>query len=173
MTANAPIDLRHRLELYGITGQTRSNVEAFTPTVMAHLDSMILNFYKHILAFPEVKKIIRTAEMERQLRVRQRDHWCTMLDCRFDAAYAAKAVAVGRAHHRAGVAPYLYIAGYNYFLCEMLHLASLHYLGTSDLSGILTSVARIVNLDLELALTAYTKEMWLHGPTVQHQKTDH
>ncbi len=164
MTASVPIDLRHRLELYGITSQTRLNVGAFLPTLMAHFDPMIRSFYKHILAFPDVKKIIRTPEMEHHLRARQREHWTTMFDCRFDAAYAARAVAVGRAHHRAGVAPFHYVAGYNYFLCEMLHLAALHHLGTSELSGILTSLTRIVTLDLELALTAYTKEIWLHGP---------
>ena len=166
---SAPIDLRHRLDLYGITGQTRANVDAFLPTLRLHLDEMIRNFYRHILAFPEVKKIIKTAEMERHLRDRQREHWFSMFECHFDAAYAARAIAVGRAHHRAGVAPYLYIAGYNYFLCELLHLAALHHVGSSELSGILTAVTRIVTLDMELALTAYTKEMWLHGPAALNQ----
>jgi Protoglobin len=164
VTASAPIDLRHRLELYGITSQTRTNVGVFLPTFMDNLDTLIRNFYRHIRTFPEVQKIIRDAEMERHLRTSQRVHWSNMMECRFDAAYAAQAVAVGRAHHRAGVAPYLYVAGYNYFLCEALNLAALHHLGTSELAGILTSVTRIVNLDMELALTAYTRELWLHGP---------
>ncbi len=173
MIASAPVDLKHRLDLYGITVQTRANIGAFLPTLMLHIDPMIRNFYKHILSFPEVQKIIRTPEMEKYLRDRQREHWTTMLDCQFDAAYAARAIAIGRAHHRAGVAPYLYIAGYNYFLCEMLHLAALHHLGTSELSGILTSLTRVVSLDLELALTAYTKEMWLHGPTILNHRPPH
>jgi hypothetical protein len=164
MTSGAPIDLRHRLELYGITGQTRSNIDKFFPTFIDNIDTIIRNFYQHIRSFPEVQKIIKSAEMERRLRTQQRTHWVNMLECRFDSAYAAGAIEIGRAHHRAGVAPYLYIAGYNYFLCALLHLAALHHLGTSELSGIVTSLTRVVHLDMELALTAYTKELWLHGP---------
>lgn len=63
-------------------------------------------------------------------------------------------------HYKFGVAPYLYITGYNFFQCELIKLISEDRAEDVDLSSVLTSVIKVINLDMDLALSAYTREYW-------------
>jgi hypothetical protein len=59
------------------------------------------------------------------------------------------------------VAPYLYIAGYNDFHCEMIRLAALHY-KDMDVAELLQAIAKAVAFDMDLASTSYTCAALLH-----------
>jgi hypothetical protein len=42
----------------------------------------------------------------------------------------------------------------------LIKLASAHYGASLELPGILASITRVVNLDVDLAISAYTREFW-------------
>ncbi len=154
------VKLKTRLRLLGIDEDTRHNMHLFHPVLVENINTIVERFYDHLLAFPEARKILSDPEKVKNLRRQQKKHWIKMFWCDFDSDYAAAAEAVGRRHYQNRVPPYLYVAGYNFFTCELIKLASAHYGASLELPGILTSATRVVSLDMDLALSAYTREFW-------------
>lgn len=76
----------------------------------------------------------------------------------FGDDYAASAMAVGRAHLRAGVPPHLYIAGYSFFQCELQTLAHKHFASELAFPSISAAIVRYIALDMDLALSVYMRE---------------
>lgn len=149
-----------RLALLSISEETKGYVAALKPVLDAELDAILRRFYRHVRGFPEGQALIADDAMEKSLRARQKVHWLRLFGCRFDDDYVASALAVGRAHLRVGVAPYIYIAGYNFILCELIKAVVVHHAGALNVSGILTAMTRVVYLDMDLALSTYTRELW-------------
>lgn len=71
---------------------------------------------------------------------------------------------VGQIHYDNKIPPYLYMAGYNFVHCEIITLASQKYGNSSDLPNILSSITRLVTLDMDLSMSAYTREHWRGAP---------
>ena len=152
--------LQRRLRLLEIDDDVRVSIKKIHPVLHANLDSIIDSFYKHLASFPECKTLFDKTDSLLTLPKRQRLHWLDLFSCRFDEAYAKRALAVGRAHFQHGVAPYLYISGYTFFHCWILRAISESHAGAGDLPSLLTATTRIIHLDMDLALSAYTREYW-------------
>ena len=152
--------LDQRLALLAITDETKEHIAAIRPTLDQEMDHIVRRFYRHIRSFPEGKRLIPDDHVEERLRDAQKRHWRRLFSCSFDERYVDSAQHVGRAHLSAGVAPYVYIAGYNFFLCELVNLVVDQYAGGLQVSGILTAVTRLIYLDMDLALSTYTRELW-------------
>jgi hypothetical protein len=154
------LNLTHRLALLSITEETKQHIASVQPLLQAEMTQIIRRFYRHIRSFPEGKRLIADDGMEERLREAQKRHWNRLFACTFDEPYVESAIHVGRAHLGAGVAPHVYIAGYNFFLCELINLVVAQYAGGLQVSGLLTAVTRLVYLDMDLALSTYTRELW-------------
>ncbi|MCZ8311785.1 MAG: protoglobin domain-containing protein [Magnetospirillum sp.] len=157
----AAVDLSKRLKLLNITDITIGNMRTFHPIVQNNIDNLIAEFYRFIHHMPATAAIFYGYDIERHLKPAQKKHWDSLFSGRFDDDYIDQAIRIGTIHYRRKVAPYLYIAGYNYFHCEMIRLAALHYSGM-DLAELLQAIAKAVALDMDLALTSYTRAAWLH-----------
>jgi hemoglobin-like flavoprotein len=149
--------------LFGIDGDTKHNIRLFEPLLHVKLEGIIERFYAHLISFPEARKILERQKIKDHLQPAQEKHWMRLFSCDFDEEYVSSAVRVGRRHYESKVAPYLYIGGYNFFHCELIRTASEHYGRSSDLPNILTAITRVVSLDMDLALFAYTREYWRRG----------
>jgi len=154
------LDIGKRLRLLGINDDTKHNVALFRPVLEAEIGNVINRFHAHILTLPEAKKIRENQDIKGRLAPLQRDHWMRLFSCRFDAEYVRGALAVGQRHFDRGVAPYIYIGGYTYFHCELIQLASRHFARPLELANLLSALSRLVSLDMDLALSAYTREYW-------------
>ena len=159
-----PQDITRRLVLLGITDDTKQNISIFFPTFTAEIDGIIKKFYAHILSFPEGKEIFSGIDIRGSLERRQKEHWIRLFSCRFDAQYTSSAIRVGQAHFEKKIAPYLYLAGYNFFHCELIQLISKTYAKSIGLPSMLSGITRLITLDMDLALSAYTREYWKRAP---------
>jgi methyl-accepting chemotaxis protein len=155
------LDLSKRLKLLNISDTTIANLKVFYPTVDREADNLVAEFYRFVHQMPATAAIFHGYDIEKHLKPAQKRHWKSLFSGRFDDEYTDQAIRIGTIHYRRKVAPYLYIAGYNYFHCEMIRLAALHYDGM-DLAQILQAIAKAVALDMDLALTSYTRAAWLH-----------
>ena len=154
-------ELTRRLSLLGISADTKYNVGEFYPTLAGAIDGIISRFYAHILSFPEGKQALEKMDIQNSLIPRQRAHWLKLFSCKFDDDYYRSAVRIGQVHYEQRVSPYLYLAGYNFFSCELIRLAAQSHRDAVSLSNLLTSISRVVTLDMDLALSAYTREHWV------------
>lgn len=154
------LNIETRLNLLGITDDTTHNVRLFFPTFYEALDGIVDRFYSHLLSFPEAKRQFDEIDVETHLAPRQKSHWMKLFSCRLDEQYVAEALKVGRIHFQTKVPPYLYLAGYNFFHCQIIKLATDKYDRLTGLPEILSGISRLITLDMDLALSAYTRAFW-------------
>ena len=153
--------LSKRLRLLGITDITIENIRTFRPTFDRNIDVIIHNFYEHMTSFPDAMAIFLRGHDLSSLKRYQKAHWEKLFGCNFNEDYLNSAIKIGMIHYKHKVPPYLYIAGYNFFHCEIIRFCSIDYKGL-DLPNALSSITRIISLDMELALSSYTKMEWTH-----------
>tara|TARA_R110000868_G_scaffold158190_4_gene386158 strand:- start:13409 stop:13933 length:525 start_codon:yes stop_codon:yes gene_type:complete len=151
---------RQRVAMLGIDRETLQVLSYVYPFVSQRIDSIIERFYAHMLTFPEGRRIFEKPEVLGRLRQAQRQHWLSLFDGDLSAEYRKRAQRIGQVHYAKGVAPYLYIAGYNFFQCEILSALSERYRSDLRLAEILTAVTRVVSLDMDLSISVYTRELW-------------
>lgn len=160
-TSNA---LAVRKQLLNIDENTAHNVRMVAPIIRRNLDSMLERLYRHLLSFPEAARLLPERSIA-ALKAKQAGHWWNLLDCRFDDAYVARALRIGRLHFDHRVPPYIYLAAYNYMQSLLLAcVASESQLSRTETAAVLASLSRIIMLDIDLAMAAYTRAIW-SGPS--------
>ncbi len=152
--------LNKRLELLGINEDTKNSMKKVRPILYEEIDNIIGYFYDHIFSFPEIKKLFPGVDSRRNLEVKQKHHWISLFSCNFDESYLQATTRIGKAHFENKIAPYIYISGYNFFLCELTKIVSIKMRDSADLPGMLTSIVRLVSLDMDLSMSFYTREYW-------------
>lgn len=155
------IDLEQRLQRFGITPMRRDNLRLVQPVLNQHLFGIAARFYDYIHRFAEARRILAQHDTD-ALRRKQGDHWEAVFACRFDRDYLVNALGVGHAHFRAKVPPHLYMAGYNFFMSDLLRLVAVEYKG-SDMAAATSSISRVVMLDMSLALNAFMIDSLLYA----------
>jgi heme-based aerotactic transducer len=155
--------LEERLRVLGIDSNTRYNLALLRPWLKESIAEFVNSFYAHMLRHPEIARIFGGAAPE-HLKSRQRAHWLEMFECRFDDHYVMNAMRIGRAHFEHDVPPRLYLAGHNFFHCAIIELAANKCRSSRDLPIMLASVAKVIALDVDLAMSAYTRAFWTSKP---------
>ena len=159
--------LEHRLMLLGITEDIRHNVRLYYPSFRRDIHTFSAKFYKHMQSTPEGKKLFGNQDIKNHLIPKQEGHWLHLFSCNFDEAYLRNAIRIGRVHYQKNIPPYLYMVGYNFFHCRIIYHAAETFQPRLELPALLASISKIVTLDMDLALSAYTREHWRGSDVVE------
>ena len=81
-----------------------------------YADSVIDEFYKHLLAFDETRSFFRDPEVLRRVKNVQQQYFLELTDGKYDLAYAQNRLRVGAIHERVGLPIKAYLGMYNYYL---------------------------------------------------------
>ncbi len=152
-------NIEPRLKMLGIDAGVRISAKRFFPIFEAHIDRIVADFYDHLYSFAEARRLLGDAARIARLQQHQKLHWLRLFSCSLDADYVRGALHVGEIHYARRIPPYLYLAGYNFFHCELIRLASATLPGL-EVPQLLADLTRLVTLDMDLALSAYTREHW-------------
>jgi methyl-accepting chemotaxis protein len=109
-----------RLAFNRIDTGTRALLVEYKSFVMAELPAVLDLFYAHAGSFPHTAAFFQSSEQMARARSAQLAHWNTILEGRFDDAYAASIQRIGETHHRIGLEPLWYIGGYSVLLCGII-----------------------------------------------------
>ena len=91
-----------------------------------------------------------------RLKPAQSAHWQRLLSGRFDAAYFDGVRTIGLVHHKIGLEPRWYIAGYTYVLNRLVALAvRTHRWSPGKLAALIAAVNAAVMLDMDIAISTY------------------
>lgn len=156
-------DLEKRLKFFGIDSNTKRAINNFLPVLLPEMESIADRFYGYTLNFPDAQAILSPFYSNNTLRDRQVKHWTKLFSCRFNKKFYEYSINIGKIHYNNKVYPYLYIGSYNFIQCEIMHLASNYYLESSRRNSVLTAINQLISLDMDLALSAYTREHWLRS----------
>lgn len=154
--------IRKQLALMRISHAEIKHLETIRPVIDMVLEGVARDFYRHMRAFPEGKLLLSDDAMVAHLITKQSEHWGRLFSGVYDDAFARTALAIGKAHFENKVAPYLYIAGYAFFQSELTRELCNRCGGRRDLGELLSTITRVIALDMDLAISVYMKEYWSH-----------
>ncbi|WPZ35870.1 protoglobin domain-containing protein [Thalassobaculum sp. OXR-137] len=143
-----------RLRLDSIDDNVRTTLKLFCPIIDEHMPSMIAEFYQHMTSFPQTSRFFVDRDVN-YLKARQSAHWRMLFAADFSPAYIRGAVRVGLVHHYIGLPLYLYLSGYNRILCELASLAITHHAGAMASTNVVSSIIKVVSLDMDIAISCY------------------
>lgn len=153
-------DHQGRINFAGIDDQTRNLLREMQADVMATLPGVLKNFYTEIASIPEVARFFPTPAIIMHATERQLQHWRTILSGRFDSEYVASVNKIGETHHRLGLEPRWYIAGYSKIvtgLVSEIERANSGWRGktANERADMLNAIIKAAMLDMDLAISVY------------------
>ncbi len=153
-----------RIGYVGLDDGASALLREIKPVLMAALPDILERFYKSTLAIPELGAKFAAPDRVRFARDAQTRHWAQLFEGRFDDKYRESAVRIGQVHHKIGLSPSWYLAGYGQLLGELLAVIAARGGGlAAGMMGaqrrrtgqIQQAVARAVMMDIDLALSSY------------------
>jgi rsbT co-antagonist protein RsbR len=81
-----------------------------------YAESVIEDFYKHLLSFDETKVFFRDPEVLKRVKNAQQQYFLRLTQGNYDLAYAQHRLLIGAVHERANLPVKAYLGMYNYYL---------------------------------------------------------
>lgn len=147
-------NFKNRLRLDSIDTYSQQRIRNFLPTIELSMGEVIGSFYAHMTSFDQTKKYFHNRDVN-ILKSKQVQHWMRLFSGDLDKNYVSSAVRVGFIHHRVGLPLFLYLSGYNRVLCDLTSLAIRHHAGTMDSSETVSSIIKLVSLDMDITISCY------------------
>jgi methyl-accepting chemotaxis protein len=147
-------DLENRLKFAQIDGETRNDIRSVWPLIESALPAVLTKFYAHLSATPAMATML--GANAQRLKSAQTEHWAKLFSGRFDADYVEGVRRIGQVHHRIGLEPRWYIAGYQLALSMVTEeLVSKTRFRPKLLTRRLQAVQKAFFLDMDLAISVY------------------
>jgi len=151
-----------RLAVLAISQADKDALRLFRPILETRLDGILDDFYRHVLSFPDLARHFPDPSRVAPAKAAQKAHWMRLFSGAFDHAYMDSVRDIGRTHARIGLEPHWYIGGYAMVLGKLLAVAAetqkTNLFGAGDkaaLGRLLSTLARAVLLDIDLAVSVY------------------
>src|SRR5436305_212922 len=153
-----------RIGYVGLDDASAALLREIKPVLIAALPDILERFYKTTLAIPELGDKFTGPDRARFAKDAQLKHWAHLFEGRFDDKYRESAILIGRVHHKIGLTPGWYLAGYGQLLGELIAVIAARGAGLRAgltatqrrrTAQIQQAVARAVMMDIDLALSSY------------------
>ncbi|HLP98641.1 MAG TPA: HAMP domain-containing sensor histidine kinase [Sideroxyarcus sp.] len=121
-----------------------------------HLDKITEQFYRHMLAFEETRKVFRDEEMIRRLAEAQKIYLMEAVTGPYDAAYFVRRWRIGFIHNAIHVEPHWFIGAFQLYHRILYPIILQHY--RDDAAAVVDHIQaldKIMNLDLQLGNQSY------------------
>jgi methyl-accepting chemotaxis protein len=139
-----------------IDSNGREALQQFLPAFDSSIDEIINQFYAKILEIPELAQLVGGTEGTTRLRQTQKEHWRKLFDGVLDDAQEQRSRKVGEAHHRIGLEPSSYLAGYLFMLNGLQAIAVRKFRRhPGKLATVLSAINAATFFDMDIALTVY------------------
>lgn len=106
-------EIERRLQYLHITPETRQTMLRAKPHIASEIETIVREFYKHLVTYDEIAAIIGDAESLARLRRHLRRYVLELFDGRYDMEYVQTRLRIGLVHKRIGVPPKHYIMAMN------------------------------------------------------------
>ena len=154
--------IQERLAFFDIREEDGRRLLALAPVLETLADGLVEDFYDHILAHPTMGEFFQEPGRLERLRTAQHAHFVSLATDRHDAAYFERRLRVGLAHAEIGLEPMWYLGGYlrqwSYVIAQ---LPALFPDQPEELEASLTSLRKVIFLDMSLAIDAYIRSSFV------------
>ncbi len=157
-----PHSNQERLRFCRITPATLSILAEIRPVLEASIPRILDDFYSHLTRWQNLSAFFSSPSAIQHAKAAQTRHWLRLFSGTLGDEYFTSAQQIGMAHHRIGLEPRWYIAGYAFVTERLIACLTDHVMRgwpTASRRARLTAVLQAVNtavmLDMDLALAAY------------------
>lgn len=158
--------IQERLSFIKLDEHNCTILKSLKPLIEPVLPIVLENFYKHISNWPSLDNMFnnKTASIKQAANLQEK-HWINILNGQFDQSYIDTVLKIGKAHHRIGLEPRWYIAGYAFILAEFQVLIANSFKTwrwgktlTSERDDAIRAITKAAMLDMDFAISIYTDE---------------
>lgn len=151
-------DLRSRLAFARVAAADLPLLRAFWVKLEPQLAAILDAFYQHVTSDARLRTMV--GDMVPRLKRAQTTHWHHLFTGDLDVSYYTSVRSIGQVHHRIGLEPRWYIAGYSFALTRLQEVAINAYRWSpSKLRSVMAAITARVMLDMDLAISVYQEAM--------------
>jgi signal transduction histidine kinase len=126
------------------------------PMLEKRADDLVAGFYRHLLAFPETRKLLRDPKVTERLLQEQKAYLLSLASPAIDEPYLAQRRRIGEVHERIGLSPTWYIGAYSLYEVLLVPCVLEAFPGDVEKArALLGALRRRLHLDVSLALETY------------------
>jgi signal transduction histidine kinase len=149
-------DIERRKAYLEITSDDERRLHEAHPHLVAHAKEIIDRFYEYLLSHEHTRAMIADPARLARLKELQTRYFDELTSGTYDAAYFDNRLRVGQAHNRVGLSPQWYLGAYNKYLSIVSDVLSRAFGRDYErYFQTMTSLTKIINLDMSLAIDAY------------------
>jgi signal transduction histidine kinase len=149
-------DRESLLAFYELSDTEIARLAELRPMLEKRADSLVAAFYRHLLGFPETRKLLRDPRVTERLLGEQKRYLLSLASPTIDDAYLEQRRQIGVAHERIGLAPTWYLGAYSLYEALLVPILLEEYSSNLERArGLLMTLRRRLHLDAALALETY------------------
>ena len=153
-------EIERRKEYFGFSETDIKILVSLRERIAASIDEITEEFYRKIVPFEEMDRIIGDAETLLRLRNYQRKYILSLFDGQYDEEYVQSRLRIGVVHKRIGVDPKYYVSAVYNLSSIIRNIISAHSNNDckSCVAG-LSSIEKILMFDLSLTFDTYINSL--------------
>lgn len=156
--SQASSDIETRLRFLALGREEADILRAQLPEAEQALDAVIADFYKHVQSFPQISRFFAGDSAMQAAGEKQKKHWRTILEGKFDGDYISSVTRIGEVHNRLGLEPRWYLGGYAKIL-EGLVTSHIKGRGNENTRRDIGALIKATFLDIDYAISVYLDAM--------------
>ncbi len=148
--------LHQRLAFLGYDEEDRKLLSALAPALEENSERFVAAFYRHLLSFEPMRKLLADPEAKDRLLDKQTWYLQSLAGPVIDDAFIEQRLHIGRVHERLGLAPRWYLGAYSLYF-SLLHPLVGEACGNDAEreARTLDALMKLLMLDSQLAIEAY------------------
>jgi rsbT co-antagonist protein RsbR len=126
------------------------------PFAVEYADKFVEKLYTHLMTFPDTKRFLGDEKTLMRLKLAQKSYFLDLTSGEYGEEYFKSRIKVGIVHQRIGLPPRIYMSTYCFYMQLIIpHIYSNSAFDAQTANGIFSALYKIINLDQELAISAY------------------
>ena len=161
-------ELLRRKDFLEFREEDVANLATINDLARRYADSVIEDFYRHLLSFEETRTFFRDPEVLQRVKSAQQKYFLRLTEGNYDLAYAQNRLNIGDIHERIGLPIKTYLGMYNYYLRAVATRLGEAYHDTPQRAwSAFMSLMKLTFLDMGLAIDTYLN---LRERTIREQQ---
>lgn len=141
-------------------------LESVNEVAQRYADSVIEDFYRHVMAFPDTKAFFSDPDVLAHVRRMQKAYFMRLTQGNYDQEYVANRVKIGVIHERIGLPVKSYFGMYCFYLRTVLQRLRQEYKDMPEQAlTVFNSLIKLTFFDMGLAIDTYieSRERTIQG----------
>lgn len=159
-------EVQRRKDFLEFSEQDVAVLEAANDLATQYAESMIEDFYRHLMAFEETRAFFADPELLRHVKEMQKAYFMRLTQGNYDQEYVANRIRIGQVHEHVGLPVKSYFGMYCFYLRAVLERLRQAYADEPERAlGVFHSLMKLTFFDMGLAIDTYieSRERTIQG----------